>query len=167
MTPGISRSGVGGHHILHDLAGARRVGDGRAAHAGEDDGLQHVDLRKPAAEAPDQRVAEGHEPFRHRADVHQFGGKDEQRHGKDDVVYVHPVQELFGGGAHVEPGQPQIENGAGDHRVTDRQAKQRQSGDGDDRQRKRTGEVHTPDPALVGSNSSGAEPRSTCQQSQT
>ena len=51
--------------------------------------------------------------------------------------------------------------------VTGQSAKQRQSGDGDDRQRKRTREVHTPDPALVGSNSSGAEPRSTCQQSQT
>ena len=51
-----------GHHLLHHLAGAGGVGDRRAGHAGEDDALHDVDLREPAAEAADQRVAEAQQP---------------------------------------------------------------------------------------------------------
>ena len=125
-----------------------------------------VDLRQAAAEAADDRVAEVQQPVGHRADVHQLGGQDEQRHGEDDVVGVHAVEELLGGGAHVEAGKQQIEDRAGDHRMADRQAEEGQRRDRDDREREGAGEVHTPDPALVGSNSSGALPHMACQDSQ-
>ncbi len=155
-----------GHHHLHHLAGAGGIGDGRAGHAGEDDALHDVDVRKAAAEPADDGVAEAQQALGHRADVHQLRGQDEQRHGEDDVVGVHAVQELLGGRSHVEPGQQQIEDRAGDHGVPDRQAEEGKRGDRDDRDRERAGEVHTPDPALVGSNSFGALPNSACQESQ-
>ena len=125
-----------------------------------------VDLREPAAEAADERVAEAQQPLGHAADVHQLGGEDEQRHGEDDVVGIHAVEELLGGGAHVLAGEEQIEDRAGDHRVADRQAEEGQRRDGDDRERERAGEIHTPEPPWSGSGASGASPRSACQPSQ-
>src|SRR3546814_14579545 len=84
---------------LH-LAGAGGVGDGRAGHAGEDDALEDVDLGEPTAEAADEGVAEAQQPVGHGADVHQLRREDEQRHRQDDVVGVHAVEYLLGGGAH-------------------------------------------------------------------
>ena len=83
-----------------------------------------VDLRQAAPEAADHGVAEVEQPLGHGADVHELGGEDEQRHREDDVVRVHAVEQLLGGGAHVEAGEQQIEDRAGDHGVADRQAQQ-------------------------------------------
>src|SRR3546814_20565024 len=63
------------HHVLHHLAGAGGVGDGRAGHAGEDDALEDVDLGEPTAEAADDGVAEAQQPVGHGADVHQLDRK--------------------------------------------------------------------------------------------
>ena len=157
---------VAGHHDLHHAARAGRIGDGRARHAGEDDALQDVDLREPAAEAADERVAEGHQPVGHAADVHELGREDEQRHREDDVVRVHAVEQLLGGRAHVLACEQQVEDRARDHRMADRQAEKGERGDRDEREREGACEVHTPELALVGSNSSGATPRKACQASQ-
>ena len=123
-------------------------------------------MRKPAAKPADQRVAERHQPIGHAADVHELGGEDEQRHGQDHVVGVHAVQQLLGGRPHVEARKQQIEDRACDHRMADRQAEKGQHRHRDDRERERAGEVHTPELALVGSNSSGATPRIACHASQ-
>ena len=89
--------------------------------------LHDVDVRQAAAETADDGVAEAQQPVGHRADVHQLGREDEQRHGEDDVVGIHAVEELLGGGAHVEAGEQQIEDRAGDHGMADRQAEKGQA----------------------------------------
>ena len=99
--------------------------------------LHDVDLRQAAAEAADHGVAEVQQPLGHRADVHQLRREDEQRHGEDDVVGIHAVEQLLGGGAHVEAGEQQIEDRAGDHGVADRQPEEGERGDRDDRRARR------------------------------
>jgi hypothetical protein len=153
-----------GHHRLHNPAGSGRIRDGRARHAGEDHALDDVDLGQTAAETPDQRIAEAQQALRHRADIHQLRRQDEERHGEDDVVRVHAVEQLLGGDAEILACQQQVEDRAGDHRMADRQAEQRQRDDRQDGEGERAG--HTPEPALVGSNSSGALPRMAVQPSQ-
>ena len=81
------------------------------------------------------------------------------------VVGVHAVEQLLGGRSHVLPGEQQIEDRPaiiewpiGSPRKARR--------DRDERQRERACKVHTPELALVGSNSSGATPRMACQASQ-
>jgi hypothetical protein len=155
-----------GHHPLHHLAGAGSIGDGRSRHARKDDALDDVDVGKAAPEPADHSIAEAQQALCHRADVHQLRSQDEQRHREDDVVVVHPVQQLLGRRPHIEPCQQQIEDRAGDHRVPNRQPEEGKYGDRDDRYRERAGEIHTPDPALVGSNSFGALPNTACQDSQ-
>ena len=154
---------VAGHHGLHHAARAGGIGDGRTGHAGEDDALQDVDLGEAAAEAAHQGVAERHEAVGHAADVHELGGQDEQRYREDDVVGVHAVEQLLCGRSHVQPRQEQVQDRAGDHRMADRQPEKGEGGDRDERDREGACQVHTPELALVGSNSSGATPRMACQ----
>ena len=115
---------VARHHVDADAPGAGEIGDRRARHAGEDDALHDVDVAEPAAEAPDQHVAEAQQVIGHLADVHQLGGEQKQRHGEQHIAAVEPVQDLLGRGAEVETCQEQIEDRAGDHRIADRQAEQ-------------------------------------------
>ena len=72
---------------------------------------------------------------------------------EDDVVGVHPVEQLLRDRSHVKPGQQKIKDRARDHRMADRQSEKRESGDRDERKRERACEIHTPELALVGSNS--------------
>ena len=139
---------VRGHHDLRHLAGAGRVGDGRARHAGEDDRLHDVDMGEAAAEAPHQGVAEMEQALGHRAGVHQFGGEDEQGHGEQDVARVHAVQQLLGGGAHVEAGEPEIEDRAADHGMPDRQAENAQADNREDAEDEGIADVHRAGPGL-------------------
>ena len=90
--------GRAGHHhragkaawvlrVLEHLADGHQpragsVGDGAAAHAGEDDADQDVDVRQPAAQAPDQDAAEVENARAHGAGIHEVGGEDEHRHGQ-------------------------------------------------------------------------------------
>ena len=78
-----------------------------------------------------------------------------------DVARVHAVEQLLGGRAHVEPGEAA---GRGSSRAIIAwpigRPRRLSDDDRDDRERERAGELHTPELALVGSNASGALPRS-------
>ena len=115
---------------------------------------------KPAAETTDDRVAEVQQPVHDAAGVHELGGEDEQRDRQQQLAGHHAVQQLLGRRPHVDARQEQPENGPADHRVGDRQSDQAQPDDGEERKRKRAGQVHSPEVALVMSASSGASPRS-------
>ena len=154
------------HHLLHQLARARGVREGRARHAGEDDALHDVDVGEAAAEAPDERVAEAQQPFRDAADGHELGGEDEQRNGQQHEAGVHAVGKLLGGGPHVEAGQEEIENRSADHGVPDRQPEQAEGDDRHDAEREGAGGIHRPELTLVGSKASGSLPRSRCHRIQ-
>ena len=136
-----------GHHLLHELAGGGGVGEGRAGHPGEDDALHDVHVREPAAEAADEGVAESQQPLRDAAGVHELGRQDEQRNGQQDLAPVHPVEQLLGGGAHVEPRQEEIEHRPADHGVADGQPEQAEADDGRDGGGERAGERHSAEPA--------------------
>ena len=56
-----------------------------------------------------------------------------------------PKVQLLGSGTDVHPLHVQIENRAGDHGQTDGRAEQAQGNDGNQRQRKWTGEIHRAD----------------------
>ena len=122
--------------------------------------LHDVDLGEAAAEAADERVAEVEQPLGHAARVHDLGREDEERHREQDVARVHAVQQLLGGGAHVQAGEPA---GRGSSRRSSRgRSAGRGSASADDARRCESenglARLHTPELALVGSNASGAAP---------
>ena len=150
---------VARHHVDADAAGAGQIGDRRAGHAGEDDALRDIDVTEAALEAADQHVAEPQQVVRHLADVHQLGGEQEQRHREQHIAVVEAVQDLLGGRSHVQPGQQQVQDRGGDHRIADRQSEQAQPKDGVDTNREwaeETGHSADPAPSWI----SGARPRS-------
>ena len=53
---------------------------------------------------------------------------------------IHAVEQLLGGGAHVEAGEQQIEDRAADHRVADRQPEHAQGDDRHDGEREGAGD---------------------------
>ena len=66
------------HRADLDHAQARRVGDRRARHAGEDHAAQHVHVREPAAHLAHQQVGDREDPLGRAAGVHQVAGEDEE-----------------------------------------------------------------------------------------
>ena len=126
---GGDRAGIGdriavvlGHHADDDAADADGVGDRRARHTGENDIRHDIHVAEAAAKTADQNEAELQKPVSERADVHQIGRQDEQRHRKQDVAVEQPVEQLFGGSPQIQPIYQQIEDRGDDHRVADRQA---------------------------------------------
>ena len=89
-----------------DAPNAGDVGDGRAGDAREDDSLHDRDMAQPPAEPADRGVAEAQETLRHRPDIHQLGGEQEQRHGEQHIAVIEAVEKLLGGRSHVETGKP-------------------------------------------------------------
>jgi hypothetical protein len=114
-------------------------------------------MTAPAAEAPDQCVAEGHQPFRDAAGGHELRGEHEQRNRQQHEAVVHAVAKLFGGSPRIETGQEEIENRPADHRVADRQSEQAEGDDRRQGQGERAGGIHGP----------GSLPRSECHRIQT
>ncbi len=76
-----------------------------------------------------------------------------------------PFEELLGRRAHVEPGEQQIEDRAGDHRMAHRQPEQRQRRDGDDREGERAAMFIRPTLPWSGRTPPAPVPRKACQQS--
>jgi hypothetical protein len=122
-------------------------------------------VREPSSIATDQRVAESQQPIHDASGVHEFRGEDEQRNGEQQVARVHAIQKLLRGRPHVEPGQPQVEHRAPDHRVPDRQPEQAQGDDRHHGEREWARRIHRPELAFVGSAASGSSPRSRCDSS--
>ena len=69
---------------------------------------------KPAAEAPDDRVAEAQQPVQDAAGAHERGGEDEQQDGEQQLARHHAVQQLLGRRSHVDAGKEHPEDGATD-----------------------------------------------------
>ena len=65
------------HHVDRDFADARRVGDGRARHAGKDQADQDIDLRHATAKPSDHSLAEIQKPVGDGAFVHDVRGHNE------------------------------------------------------------------------------------------
>ena len=59
------------HRLVQDLAQARRIGDGRAGHAGEDHVGDDAHLAEAAGDVADHGLGEPEDPARHPARVHQ------------------------------------------------------------------------------------------------
>ena len=63
------------HHPDHDRARARRIGERRAADAGEERERQDVRVAEAAAKAADELRGEAQQHLRQRAARHQLGGR--------------------------------------------------------------------------------------------
>ena len=149
-----------GHHDLHELARARRIGQRRARHAGKHDALQHVDLSQAAGEPTDDGVAEAHEPVHDAARTHDGRGQDEQRDRQQQEALVGAVEKLLGHSAHVHALEEQVQDGATEHDLAHGNTQQAEHEDGAERQRERTGEVHSAELFCSGEPSAGSLPRS-------
>ena len=121
--------------------------------------LQHVDLRQPAAESPDERIAKIQQAIRHAAIVHDLGRQDEQRHGEDDVVGVHAVEQLLGDECPCPRRASEIEDRAAIIDSPMGRPMKASTVMSDERDGERAAKAHTPDVTLVGSWSSGALPQ--------
>ena len=104
-----------GHHADGDEAGAGGVGDGAAAHGREQDAHQHVHLRQAAPHPADEGVAEGEEPVRDLAGVHDVRREQEHRDGDEDGVGEQRVHHLLGDEAEVLAGIEEVGEAAGEH----------------------------------------------------
>src|SRR5262245_40059571 len=96
-------------------------------------------MPKTTAEPANQHVAKAQKLIRHVADVHQLGREQEKRHCEQNIAGIETVQDLLGGGPEIETRQQQIEDGAGYHRIADRESKQAKAEDGANAESKWTG----------------------------
>ena len=74
---------VRGHGLDLDAAEAADVGERGAAHAGEDQAADDVDLGEPAMDARDEGGGEAVDHLRDARLVHQVADEDEHRHGDE------------------------------------------------------------------------------------
>ena len=66
-------------------------------------------MAKAAAEPPDQRHTEPQQAVRDGSGIHDVGGHDEQRHGKQDEALVQPVHQHLAGHADAVAADSQID----------------------------------------------------------
>ena len=92
------------------------VGDGAAAHAGEDHARDDVDVAEPAPDAPDGGDTEPQQPLADGAGVHDVGGDDEERHGQQHEAAVEALYQLLDGKPDVLTGHREINQRREDHR---------------------------------------------------
>jgi hypothetical protein len=102
------------HRLDDDGAQPRRLGHGRARHAGEDDAGDDVDLRQAAPHRADQRFGESVDTVRDAADIHHLAGVDEERHRQQHEI-VDPRNRLLHHEGSVE-GKAALERGDDDRR---------------------------------------------------
>jgi len=81
-------------------------------------------MGQPAAKSPDQGVGKIEDAFADGAGVHHVGGENEHRHGDQHEAAEEAVQDLLGREAQVLAGGAEVGDACGDHRQSDRAAKQ-------------------------------------------
>ena len=108
------------HHVDRYLADARRIGDGRARHAGKDQADEDIYLRHATAESSHNRLAEVQKPVGDGAFIHDVGGDDEERHRQDDEAVVDALDHLLRGQSEILPRDGEIDDRGDDHRMRDR-----------------------------------------------
>ena len=113
------------HHARHDQAGAGGIGHCAAAHAGEDQVGDDVDLREPAGQMADHRRAEPQQALDHAAGIHDIGDEDEHRHGDQQIAVVKPVHRLIDDKACVLMRRNQIDEACAQHGKAERRPEHR------------------------------------------